>query len=511
MTVQEKNKEEISLLTKKLFASKLKEKHIALDTYPIEKIKAEIFEILLTAYSEIKDSKFKVQLSLPPAHISTDLCFPIFELSKILKVNPADIGGNIEKVFAVATLTYIERVTFVGGFINVSLNKQQIYTQVLESIKSCGDKYGQTNVNEGKVVVIDYSAPNIAKPIGIGHLRSTIIGQCLGNIYAMTGYTTVRDNHLGDWGTQFGALLCAFEKWGSEEDLKQDPITKLKDLYVRFHEEAKENPELMDKAREYFKRLEDGEASLIAMWEKFRELSIQEFSKIYRLLDINFDLYVGESYFIDKTKDIVKDALLKNIAKKDPENETVVVDSIPDIPSFLLQKQDGSSLYLTRDLATIKFREETFKPETILFVVGKEQELHFNQLFAVSKLLGYTRDTALKHISFGLILQDGKKMSTRKGSLVELQDVIDFAIAKSKEVIANKQQLFSPQEVEEITRIIGVSSVLYNDLKQSRTKNISFNWDAMFSTQSGSAIYLQYTYVRIISILGKLEQRSIIH
>ncbi|EKE18429.1 MAG: hypothetical protein ACD_9C00339G0004 [uncultured bacterium] len=341
--------------------------------------------------------------------------------------------------------------------------------------------------------------------MGVGHLRSTIIGQALANLYEKTGYTVIKDNHLGDWGTQFGKLLLAYKQWGNEQKIAENPIAELKDLYVKFHDLAKENPQMEDDARALFVKLENGDSELTALWKRFRELSIIDFEKMYKRLGISFDLYVGESFFIKDAENAVVDCLAKGACKIDEETGAVVVDSDENMPSFLLRKQDGSTLYMSRDLAAMKFRSEVLNPESILYVVGSEQGLNFKQLFALAEKTGYLpSSTKAKHIDFGMITVEGKKMSTRKGTLIELEDLLKQSVEKSREILSQKNPTLTQQELDEISEIVGVGAILYNDLHQSRTKNISFDWDRMLDLEGGSAAYLQYTYVRIQSILRKL-------
>ncbi|MEK9183973.1 MAG: arginine--tRNA ligase, partial [Patescibacteria group bacterium] len=380
--------------------------------------------------------------------------------------------------------------------------------EILNEINKLGDKYGESDVNENKIALIDYSSPNIAKPMGVGHLRSTIIGQALANIYHKTGFSVIKDNHLGDWGTQFGKLIYAYQKWGDKEKISKNPIKELNDLYVKFNKEAEKNPELDEKAREFFQKLERGDKRLVNLWREFSKLSVKEFNKIYKKLGVDFDIYIGESYFSSEADKEVKEALKKGIARKDSATGAVIVDSL-DVPSFLLQKQDGSTLYITRDLAALRFRVKTFKPDVILYVVGQEQTLNFRQLFELSKALDILDKVQAKHTGFGLVLAGEEKMSTRKGTLIELKELISQSVAKSKKILLEKNPDINKKELKEISEIIGVGAIIYNDLRQSRSKNISFNWERMLNFEGGSAVYLQYTYARINSILKKVKSTQL--
>lgn len=392
----------------------------------------------------------------------------------------------------------------IKGIISLTF-KKDFYSKTLREINEQKGDFGSSNINADKIAIIDYSSPNVAKPIGVGHMRSTNIGQALKNILEKTGYTVISHNYIGDWGTQFGKLIYAYQNWGNEEKIKENPLTELKNLYVQFHEEAEKNPKLEDNAREIFKKLERKDLELLKLWKEFRDLSIEGIKKTYQRLNINFDLWFGESYFNETSKEIIKECLDKKIAYKDPETNAIVANP-ENLPTLLLQKQDGSTLYSTRDLANLKLKIKKFNPDEILYVVGSDQELYFHQIFNLAGELGFDKKI-LKHIGFGLVLNDGEKMSTRKGSLIELDDLLDEAIKQSKEVIKEKNPNLNEKEIQEISEILGIGAIIYNDLRQSRERNISFNWDKMLSLEGGSSVYLQYTYVRIQSILRKFETK----
>jgi arginyl-tRNA synthetase len=392
----------------------------------------------------------------------------------------------------------------IKGIISLTF-KKDFYSKTLREINEQKGDFGSSNINADKIAIIDYSSPNVAKPIGVGHMRSTNIGQALKNILEKTGYTVISHNYIGDWGTQFGKLIYAYQNWGNEEKIKENPLTELKNLYVQFHEEAEKNPKLEDNAREIFKKLERKDLELLKLWKEFRDLSIEGIKKTYQRLNINFDLWFGESYFNETSKEIIKECLDKKIAYKDPETNAIVANP-GNLPTLLLQKQDGSTLYSTRDLANLKLKIKKFNPDEILYVVGSDQELYFHQIFNLAGELGFDKKI-LKHIGFGLVLNDGEKMSTRKGSLIELDDLLDEAIKQSKEVIKEKNPNLNEKEIQEISEILGIGAIIYNDLRQSRERNISFNWDKMLSLEGGSSVYLQYTYVRIQSILRKFEAK----
>src|SRR3989338_9063707 len=489
----EKTKKRIA----KEFSSK---KTVIFDNYALVKIKKNLGVIL-----EIDADK--LSLNAPPEHIKTDLSMALFGFAGL------DSGGNDPKKMAEdwarkinkTKNEFIENAQALGPYLNINLKKQKNYSLILNDISKLKSKFGRSDLNFKKVAVIDYSGPNIAKPIGVGHLRSTIIGQALANIYEATGYSVIKDNHLGDWGTQFGKLVYAYQQCGDKKKIAQNPIKELNDLYIKFHKEAEKNPEIEDSAREIFQKMEKEDRGLIKLWSKFRNISIAEFKKVYERLGIKFDMYIGESYFAGETDKIVEECLEKKLAKKDEETGAIAVEDLDGLPSFLLRKKDDSGLYITRDLAALIFRMEVFEPDDILYAVGEEQSLHFRQLFALARALGYIDGAKAKHIGFGLVLSGGEKMSTRKGTLIELEELIKQSVEKSKEILRQKNKDLSDKEIEEISEIIGLGAVVYNDLRQSCQKNISFDWKRMLDFEGGSAVYLQYTVARINSIVKKID------
>ncbi|KKT21147.1 MAG: Arginine-tRNA ligase [Parcubacteria group bacterium GW2011_GWB1_43_8] len=473
-------------ITKKLSSKKA----VIFNNYALVKIKENLGKIL-------EADTDKLFLDIPPKHIKADLSITSFDLAKEWAKKINEIKNE-----------FIEKAQPAGHYLNLILNKQKIYSLILSQVGKLRSKYGESDANAKKTVLIDYSGPNIAKPMGVGHLRSTIIGQALANIYEATGYSVIRDNHLGDWGTQFGKLVYAYKQWGDKKKIAENPIKELNELYIKFHAEAEKNPEIEDSAREIFRKMEEGDKGLISLWMKFRSISIAEFKKVYERLGIKFDAYLGESYFAEETDKIVEECLEKKLAKKDEETGAIAVEDLDGLPSFLLRKKDDSGLYITRDLAALIFRVEVFEPDSIIYVVGEEQSLHFRQLFALARALGYIDGAKAKHIGFGLVLSGGEKMSTRKGTLIELEELIKQSVEKSKEILRQKNKDLSEKEIEEISEIIGLGAVVYNDLRQSRQKNISFDWNRMLDFEGGSAVYLQYTCARINSILKKLDARE---
>ncbi len=486
--------------------SKKKEKVPAVN--PIDSLEKEIQKIAADLWKLSDESIQCIKLTPPPDKIGSDYAIATFPLAKHLHKNSADIANELADHIHKGNLGYIADIKVIGPYLNVYLNTSKTYNLFLKYFSDYGTQLGKSSINGGKIALIDFSSPNIAKPLGIGHLRSTIIGHALANIYEWTGFGVIRDNHLGDWGTQFGELIYAYKHWGNEEAIQKKPIRELKNLYVKFHEELKNDPSLKIEARRLFGELEKGDNELLGLWKKFRDLSIIDFQKTYEKLGVDFDTYIGESYFAQDTNGIIQDCLKTGVCKKDPNSDVVFVDSLTDLPSFIVRKQDGSSLYITRDLATLKYRIKTFNPDAILYVVGSEQGLNFKQLFALAKAIGILPENVIaNHIGFGMVLREGKKMSTRRGTVVELENVLNKAAEKAKEIMLASGHNLTEEEVSSIADSVGISAILYNDLHQSRETNISFDWDRMLKFEAGSSAYLQYTYVRIQSIIAKAEEK----
>jgi arginyl-tRNA synthetase len=470
-------------------------------SYPLSKIKAELAAELKVLGIEGVDVPTLI-LSLPPNQVAADLTFPVFQFSKVAKKAPVAIAAELATVInARKAPGLIESAVAVGGYVNINLSRAKFFQETLDKVLSLADKFGESDRYKGKTVFIDYSSPNIAKPFGLGHLRSTVIGEALARIYGATGYTTIRDNHLGDWGTQFGSLIYAYKKWGDEKVIEANPIEELKNLYVRFSTEAEENPSLKDEARKIFAKLEDGDPELFALWSRFKNLSIAEFQKTYEELNIRFDMMLGESYYANGSEKLVVDLRQKGLAT-DGENGSVIVEGLQKLPTFLLQKGDGSTLYALRDMQAVIHRKAVFNPSVILYLVGVEQDLNFKQLFALAKASGYAGDTELRHIGFGLVLVDGKKMATRKGTLINLSDVIQQITDKAKEIIVKRGENVVG-DADATAKKVALSAVVYNDLRQNRLSDIEFDWEKMLSLDSGSVVYLQYAYARISSIVKK--------
>ncbi|MCK5466158.1 arginine--tRNA ligase [Candidatus Parcubacteria bacterium] len=391
------------------------------------------------------------------------------------------------------------------GFINFKISDQILRKNLCKILKrKC--KFGSSEIGKDKTVVIDYSAPNIAKPMHIGHLRSTIIGQSLYNIYKFLGYKVIGDNHLGDWGTQFGKLIYAYKNWGNKKEINKNPIKEMTKLYIRFHKEAEKDKDLEEAARKETKRLQDKDIENLKIWKFLVKESLKDFKKIYKVLNIKFDYTLGESFYDDMLENVVKEGFDKKIAIKSEGAVIINLDEY-NLAPLLIRKSDDAYLYATTDLAAIKYRKEKFKPDKILYVIANEQEFYLQQLFASARLFGLSKNIKIEHIKFGMVLgKTGKKFSTRKGETVELNDLLNKAIKLSQKTVEEKNPKLSKKEKKKIAKIVGLGAIKYNDLSQNRMTDVSFNWDKMLSFEGNSAPYLQYTYARINSLNEKYKK-----
>lgn len=426
-----------------------------------------------------------------------DYCFGCFELAKELKKNPVEIAKGFERKFK--PNKYVRKIQAVNGYVNFFINKKLLAELTLSKIFKEKNCYGSKKKNN-KTIVLDFSSPNIAKPFGIGHLRSTVIGNSLAKLLRFSGYEVIGVNHLGDWGTQFGKLITAYKSWGKEKELEKDPIKYLLKLYVMFHKKAEKNKKLEDEARAWFKKLEDGNKEATELWELFKELSLEEFQKIYKVLDVEFDYYHGESFYNNKMIEVVRKAKAKGIAKL---SEGALIVELKDKPPLLLQKSDGATTYATRDIAAVLHRVKQYRPEKIVYVVGSEQKLHFEQLFEAIKKLGIK--TGLSHVDFGLIQFPEGRMSTRKGNVIFLEDVLNKAIELALKIIKEKNP--NLKNKEEAAKEIGIGAIIFGDLSNDRIRNILFDWGKVLDFEGETAPYIQYTHARACSILRKCNNK----
>ncbi|HFI0035446.1 TPA: arginine--tRNA ligase [Streptococcus suis] len=436
-------------------------------------------------------------LEKPKSSEMGDIAFPAFSLAKVERKAPQAIAADIvEKL----DTTGFEKVVATGPYVNFFLDKAAISHQVLTDVITEKDQYGKLNIGQGRNVTIDMSSPNIAKPFSVGHLRSTVIGDALANIHEKLGYKPIRINHLGDWGKQFGMLIVAYKLWGDKAAVEADPISELLKLYVRINVEAEEKPELDDEARQWFKKLEDGDPEAHELWQWFRDESLVEFNRIYDKLGVTFDSYNGEAFYNDKMDEGIQILEEKGLLQESKGAQIVDLESY-NLPPALIRKTDGATLYITRDMATAMYRKRTYDFVKSIYVVGQEQINHFKQLKAVLKEMDFNWSDDMTHITFGLVTKDKKKLSTRKGNIILLEPTLDEAISRALTQIEAKNP--DLENKEEVAHAVGVGAVKFYDLKTDRDNGYDFDLEAMVSFEGETGPYVQYAYARIQSILRK--------
>ncbi len=462
--------------------------------------KQEIANIISKAV-EIDAKELKEYIEIPKDVKNGDYAFPCFRLAKELKKAPPAIAEELKEKIKINE-ELIEKIEIVGGYLNFYISTTKLTEEVLNEIAK-QPKYGANEIGKGKNIVIDYSAPNIAKPFHIGHLRSTVIGAALYNIYKYLGYNVTGINHLGDYGTQFGKLIEGYRLWGDEYDIDKSPIEELTKIYIRINQLCKEDENVLQACRDNFKKLEDGDEYCVSLWTKFRELSLKEFQKVYDLLGSKFDSWNGEAFYSDKMPEVI--SILEKTGKLIESQGARIVDledkgiSTPCI----IEKTNGSTTYATRDLAAILYRARNYDFDKALYVTSYEQVLHFKQVFEVAKLLGLDEKyiKGLEHVPFGMVLLPTGKMSTREGNIVKLEDLLEEAISRAKEIIEQKNP--SLPNKDEISKKVGIGAVIFNDLANSRVKDEIFDWNQILNFQGETGPYIQYTYVRTQSVLEK--------
>lgn len=464
-----------------------------------ERIAESIDEALQHYGAEMSKESIREMLEVPPNQKMGDYAFPCYALSKVLRKSPVEIAAELGNLVG---LEGIERCEPSGAYLNFYLNRRMVGMKTVKSILDKQENAGQSSFGNSGRIAIDYSSPNIAKPFSMGHLRSTVIGNAIANISEKCGYQPVRINHLGDWGTQFGKLITAYGKWGEEKAVKENPIGELLSLYIRFHDEAEKDGTLEAEAREWFKRLENRDEKALKLWKWFKEVSLVEFENIYQLLGIQFDSWDGEAFYNDKMEEVVGMLEDKGVLTESEGADVVSLEEY-GMPPCLIKKSDGATLYATRDLAAAFYRKETYRFEKAIYVVGGEQSLHFRQIFRVIEKLGCTWSKDMNHVSFGMILKDGKKMSTRKGKIVLLGDVLKEAIEMAgKNIEARNPDL---AHKEKVAMDVGVGAVLFHDLKHHRFHDIEFSLESMLTFEGETGPYIQYTHARARSILRKAQ------
>ena len=436
-------------------------------------------------------------LEKPKSSEMGDIAFPAFSLAKVERKAPQAIASEIAEKIDTAGF---EKVVATGPYINFFLDKAAISNDILRAVISEKADYGQQDIGHGQNVTLDMSSPNIAKPFSVGHLRSTVIADALGHIYSKLGYKAIRINHLGDWGKQFGMLIVAYKLWGDKEAIEANPIDELLKLYVRINAEADENPELDEQARQWFKKLEDGDQEALDLWQWFRDESLVEFNRIYDKLDVSFDYFHGEAFYNDKMDEGIQILEDKNLLQESKGAQIVNLEKY-DLPPALIKKSDGATLYITRDMATAMYRHRTFNFAKNIYVVGQEQSHHFKQLKAVLKEMGFDWSDDMIHVSFGLVTKNKKKLSTRKGNIIRLEPTLDEAEARALTQIEAKNPDLENKEA--VAHAVGVGAVKFYDLKSDRDNGYDFDLEAMVSFEGETGPYVQYAYARIQSILRK--------
>ncbi len=436
----------------------------------------------------------------PPDEKLGDLAFPCFPLAKVMRKAPPIIAQELAE--QLSSDEYIERVDAVGGYLNFFYNKAVFISDTVTAARNAGADWGKSGMGNGKTVLVEYSSPNIAKPFHIGHLFSTAVGNSLARIYKFLGYDVQSLNHLGDWGTQFGKLISAYKRWGDAKLIEKDPINELLKIYVKFHEEAEKDPSLEDEAREYFKKLEDGDAETTELWKYFKDQSLVEFKRVYDMLGVSFDSYNGEAFYSDKMDEVVE-MLREADILTESEGAQVVDLSDMNMPPCIILKSDGATIYATRDIAAALYRHRTYNFDKNIYVVGLPQSLHFRQIFETMKRAGWEWSKDCHHVGFGLVKLPGKSMSTRHGDVVFLEDVLNESIEKTRSIIENNGA--NVDDIDDVSKKIGIGAILYTFLKNSREKDIVFSWDTMLDFDGESAPYCMYGYARGKSILRRAE------
>ncbi|MCR5367280.1 arginyl-tRNA synthetase [Eubacterium ruminantium] len=460
-------------------------------------MKNKIVNLLSEKIDFLTNDDISQLIEIPPKPEMGDFAFPCFRLAKELHKAPPVIAKEIAD--SITLPDYVDHVDIQGAYINFFLKKTGFVQSMVEAVSA--EDFGASTEGNGKTICIDYSSPNVAKNFHVGHLRTTIIGNSLYKIYSKLGYKVERINHLGDWGTQFGKLIVAYKNWGDEQAIKEKGVEELMRLYVAFHNAAKENPELDDEARAWFNKMEQGNEEALKIWKWFVDISLTEYKRTYALLGLDFDHFTGESFYRNMTSDIVKKLTDANLLTESEGAKIVDLEEYNMAPCLIL-KNDGSSIYATRDLAAIFYRKNTYNFVKALYVTGQEQKLHFAQVFKVVELLGneWAKDQ-LVHIPYGLVSLNGAKLATREGNVIYAEDILLEAISKIKKTIEEKNP--NLEDKDEVARIVGVGAVIFNDLYNQRIKDVSFSWEKLLNFDGETGPYVQYTYARCSSILRK--------
>lgn len=463
-------------------------------------MKNQIVNLLSQNIEVLTSEEISQLIEIPPKPEMGDFAFPCFRLAKSYHKAPPMIAQDLKE--SIGDQAFLSEIKVVGGYLNFYVDKAQYAQQIIDKYNNATD-YGCSDQGKDKTICIDYSSPNVAKNFHVGHLRTTIIGNSLYKIFSKLGYKVVRINHLGDWGTQFGKLIVAYKKWGSREAVEEKGIEELMDIYVKFHEEAEKDDSLNDEARAWFLKMEQGNEEALEIWQWFRDISLKEFMRVYNILGMEFDSFAGESFYRDKTADVIK-LLTDDGLLKESQGAMIVPLDEYDMPPCIVAKKDGSSIYATRDLAAILYRKATYNFDRCLYVTGLEQKLHFAQVFKVIELMGNDYAKNLVHIPYGLVSLKSGKISSRKGNVIFAEDLLRESINKTTSIIEEKNP--DIPDKEEVAKQVGIGAIIFNDLYNQRIKDVIFDWNKLLNFDGETGPYVQYTYARASSVLRKIGE-----
>lgn len=461
--------------------------------------KLQIAELLNSKINDLSIEEIYSMIEVPSNSEMGDYAFPCFKLAKVLRKAPPMIAKDI--VEQIGEVDFLEKIENVNAYINFFLNKAEYVKEILTTVLKEKDNYGYVAEKDKGNVVVDYSSPNIAKPFHVGHLRSTVIGNSLYKIYEAIGYNCIGVNHLGDWGTQFGKLIVAYKKYSSKEAVEEKGISELLRIYVLFHDDAKENPEMDQEARNYFTKMENGDEEALALWSWFKEVSLKEFERVYGMLGVTFDSYNGEAFYNDKMEAIINELEAKGLIEVDEGAKLVRLDE-ENMAPCLITKNDGSSLYATRDITAAEYRKKTYDFKKCLYVTAVQQNLHFAQWFKVIEKMGYDWYKDLVHVPFGMVsMEGGVKLSTRNGNVIFLEDILKEAVDKTRAIIEEKNA--GLENKDEVAKQVGIGAVIFDDMYNNIIKDIQFSWERVLDFQGETGPYVQYTHARACSLLKK--------
>ena len=459
-------------------------------------IREEIAKILVKHIEGMELADIMQLVEVPADTSHGDYAFPCFRLAKVLRKAPPLIAAELADKISAEPL--FEKVEPINAFLNMFISREFFTRSVLEEALESGDGFGRSDEGAGKTVIVEFSSPNIAKPFHIGHIRTTVIGNSLYKLFDFLGYNVVRMNHLGDYGTQFGKIIAAYRRWGNREEVEANPISTLLALYVRFHEEEKDDPALTEEAREAFAALERGEKAEVDLWQWIRDESLKEFRRVYDMMDIDFDDWSGESFYTDKMPAVIEELKTKGLLKESQGAQIVDLEPYGLTPA-IITKSDGTSIYLTRDLASAIYRKNTYDFDKSIYVVASQQDLHFKQLFKVLELMGYEWAKDCVHVNFGMVSLPEGTLSTRKGRVVFLEDVLKTAVSKTRDIVTEKG--VNADLIDETSKVVGIGAVMFNELSSGRIKDYVFDWDEILNFDGETGPYVQYTHARCASVL----------